>query len=166
MRKATQKEIETIQEIFSINYVKVLFKQFLEEGLLTKREYELLIKKLDEDINKVLDKGGLMWKKEKCYEIYKVYCDAGISAKDMEHRPKFQEMLQDMRDGRINYIVAYKLDRVICSVRDLEELITQLEKHNTYLVCDRNDVNTSTANGRFFVRMLTVLSQLEIEIVS
>lgn len=49
----------------------------------------------------------------------------------MEHRPKFQEMLQDMRDGRINYIVAYKFDRVIRSVRDLEELITQLEKHNT-----------------------------------
>ena len=65
MKKATQKEFETIQEIFSINYVKVLFKQFLEEGLLTKREYELLIKKLDEYINKVLDKGGLMWKKEK-----------------------------------------------------------------------------------------------------
>mgnify|MGYP000336704679 FL=1 len=65
MRKATQKEFETIQEIFSINYVKVLFKQFLEEGLLTKREYKLLIKKLDKDINKVLDKGGLMWKKEK-----------------------------------------------------------------------------------------------------
>ena len=37
----------------------------------------------------------------KGYEIYKVYCDAGISAKDMEHRPKFQEMLQDMRDGRL-----------------------------------------------------------------
>lgn len=47
MRKATQKEFETIQEIFSLNYVKVLFKQFLEEGLLTKRKYELLIKKLD-----------------------------------------------------------------------------------------------------------------------
>ena len=100
------------------------------------------------------------------YEVYKVYCDAGISAKDMEHRPKFQEMLKDMRDGKINYIVAYKLDRVTRSVRDLEELITQLEKYNTYLVCDRDDVNTSTANGRFFVRMLTVLSQLEIEIVS
>ena len=98
--------------------------------------------------------------------MYKVYCDAGISAKDMEHRPKFQEMLQDMRNGKINYIVAYKLDRVTRSVRDLEELISQLEKYNTYLVCDRDDVNTSTANGRFFVRMLTVLSQLEIEIVS
>ena len=102
----------------------------------------------------------------KGYEVYKIYCDAGISAKDMEHRPKFQEMLKDMKDGKINYIVAYKLDRVTRSVRDLEELISQLEKYNTYLVCDRDDVNTSTANGRFFVRMLTVLSQLEIEIVS
>ena len=102
----------------------------------------------------------------KGYEVYKVYCDAGVSAKDMEHRPKFQEMLKDMKEKKINYIVAYKLDRVTRSVRDLEELISQLEKYNTYLVCDRDDVNTSTANGRFFVRMLTVLSQLEIEIVS
>ena len=102
----------------------------------------------------------------KGYEVFKVYEDAGISAKDMEHRPAFQEMLQDMRNGKINYIVAYKLDRVTRSVRDLEELILELEKYNCYLVCDRDDVNTSTANGKFFVRMLTVLSQLEIEIVS
>ena len=76
----------------------------------------------------------------------------------MKHRPKFQEMLDDMRNGKINYIVAYNLDRVTRSVIDLEELITQLEKYNCYLVCDSDDVNTSTANGRFFVRMLTVLS--------
>ena len=102
----------------------------------------------------------------KDYKVFKIYKDAGISAKDMEHRPAFQQMLQDMRAGKINYIVAYKLDRVTRSVRDLEVLISDLEKHNCYLVCDRDDVNTSTANGRFFVRMLTVLSQLEIEIVS
>ena len=104
--------------------------------------------------------------KFKEYEVFKVYKDAGISAKDMAHRPAFQEMLADMKKSKINYIVAYKLDRVTRSVRDLEELIAVLEKYNTYLVCDRDDVNTSTANGRFFVRMLTVLSQLEIEIVS
>ena len=57
-------------------------------------------------------------------EVYKVYKDAGISVKDMEHRPAFQEMLQDMRDEKINYIVAYKLDRVTRSARDLEELIS------------------------------------------
>lgn len=99
-------------------------------------------------------------------EVYKVYKDAGISAKDMEHRPQFQEMLKDMKEGKINYIVAYKLDRITRSVRDLEELISVLEQYNCFLLCDRDDVNTSTANGRFFVIMLTVLSQLEIEIVS
>ena len=97
--------------------------------------------------------------KYKDYKIHKVYKDAGISAKNMSGRPAFQQMLEDIRAGKINYIVAYKLDRVTRSVRDIEE-------HHCYLVCDRDDVNTSTANGRFFVRMLTVLSQLEIEIVS
>jgi site-specific DNA recombinase len=104
--------------------------------------------------------------KYKDFEIFKIYQDAGISAKDMEHRPGFQEMMEDMKKGKINYIVAYKLDRVTRSVRDLEQLITELEKYDCYLICDRDDVNTSTANGRFFVRMLTVLSQLEIEVVS
>ena len=82
--------------------------------------------------------------KYKDFEIFKVYKDAGISAKNMKDRPAFQQMLEDMKAGKLNYIVAY----------------------HCYLICDRDDVNTSTANGRFFVRMLTVLSQLEIEIVS
>ena len=104
--------------------------------------------------------------KYKGFEVFKVYKDAGISAKDMKNRPQFQQMIEDMKNGLINYIVAYKLDRVTRSVRDLEVLISTLEKYHCYLICDRDDVNTSTANGRFFVRMLTVLSQLEIEIVS
>ena len=78
--------------------------------------------------------------------MFKIYEDAGISAKNIEDRPAFQEMLEDMKKGKINYIVAYKLDRVTRSVRDLEELISLLEQYNTYLVCDRDDVNTSTAN--------------------
>ena len=104
--------------------------------------------------------------KYKWFEVFKVYKDAGIYAKDMKNRPQSQQMIEDMKNGLINYIVAYKLDRVTRSVRDLEVLISTLEKYHCYLICDRDDVNTSTANGRFFVRMLTVLSQLEIEIVS
>ena len=103
--------------------------------------------------------------KYKDFEIFKIYKDAGISAKDIKNRPAFQQMLEDMKAGKLNYIVAYKLDRVTRSVRDLEVLISTLEQYHCYLICDRDDVNTSTANGRFFVRMLTVLSQLEIEIV-
>lgn len=104
--------------------------------------------------------------KFKKFKVHKIYQDAGISAKDMEHRPSFQAMMNDMKKGKINCIVAYKLDRVTRSVKDLEALITELEENDCYLVCDRDEVDTSTANGRFFIRMLTVLSQLEIEIVS
>lgn len=47
---------------------------------------------------------------------------AGISAKDMAHRPAFQEMLAYMKKGKINYIVAYKLDRVMMYLLQLPYL--------------------------------------------
>ena len=96
------------------------------------------------------------------YEIIDVYIDEGISAKDT-NRPHFQRMLNDVKNGRINRIVAYKLDRVTRSIKDLEELVQFLETYNCSLECAVEEINTSNANGRFFVRMLTVLSQLEIE---
>ena len=40
------------------------------------------------------------------YNIYGVYEDAGISAKDMEHRPQFQKMLEDVKNRNVNVIVA------------------------------------------------------------
>ena len=64
-----------------------------------------------------------------------------------EQQIRFQQMLEDMKAGKLNYIVAYKLDRVTRSVRDLEVLISTLEQYHCYLICDRDDVNTFTANG-------------------
>jgi site-specific DNA recombinase len=96
------------------------------------------------------------------YKVYKIYEDAGISAKDT-NRPAFQEMIEDMKNQKINVIVAYKLDRLTRSVADLEKLIKEFDKYNCTLECALDDINTDTANGKFFVRMLTVLSQLEIE---
>lgn len=97
------------------------------------------------------------------YDIYKIYRDEGISAKDMNHRPQFIEMMEDVKKHNINVVVSFKLDRLTRSIRDLEKIIDELEKHGCALECAMDDINTSSANGRFFVRMLTVLSQLEIE---
>lgn len=98
----------------------------------------------------------------KNYEVYKVYEDAGISAKNM-NRPAFQEMIQDIKNGKINKIIVYKLDRLTRSIKDLEEICTFLEENNCSLESMCEDINTSTANGKFFIRMLTILAQLEIE---
>ncbi len=98
----------------------------------------------------------------KNYEVYKVYEDAGISAKNM-NRPAFQETIQDIKDGKINKIIVYKLDRLTHSIKDLEEICTFLEENDCSLESICEDINTSTANGKFFIRMLTILAQLEIE---
>lgn len=98
----------------------------------------------------------------KDYEIYKVYREEGVSAKDT-NRPKFKEMIQDMKDGKINKIIVYKLDRLTRSIQDLENICKMLEEYNCDLESVAEEINTGNANGKFFIRMLTILAQLEIE---
>lgn len=98
----------------------------------------------------------------KGYKIYKVYREEGVSAKSM-NRPKFKEMIQDMKDGKINKILVYKLDRLTRSIQDLETICKLLEKYNCDLESDCEEINTSTPIGVFFMRMTTILAQLEIE---
>lgn len=98
----------------------------------------------------------------KDYEIYKVYREEGVSAKDT-NRPKFKEIIQDMKDGKINKIVVYKLDRLTRSIQDLENICKMLEEYNCDLESVAEEINAGNANGKFFIRMLTILAQLEIE---
>ena len=98
----------------------------------------------------------------KDYNVYKIYEDAGISAKDTK-RPKFQEMIQDVKDKKIEKILIIKLDRLTRSIKDLENIVTLLEEYNCGLESAFEEINTETANGKFFIRMLTILAQLEIE---
>lgn len=96
------------------------------------------------------------------YEIAGLYIDKGLSAKDV-NRPQFQRMLDDVKSGKINRIVALKLDRITRSIADLEKLVQFLEENKCNLECAYEEINTSNSNGRFFIRMLTILAQLEIE---
>ncbi len=99
----------------------------------------------------------------KGYEIYKIYKDAGISAKTGNTRPAFEELLQDIRDKKCNTIVVLKLDRLTRSVFDWEKIIRFLEENNAYLDCTNDDINTTNANGKMISRILTCVSQNEIE---
>lgn len=99
----------------------------------------------------------------KGYEIYKVYEDAGISAKTGNTRPAFKELLEDIKDKKCNTIVVLKLDRLTRSVFDWEKIIRFLEENNAYLDCANDDINTTNANGKMISRILTSVSQNEIE---
>ncbi len=99
----------------------------------------------------------------KGYEVYNVYEERGISAKTGNYRPKFEELLQDIRDKKINTIVVLKLDRLTRSVVDWEKILTFLEENDAYLDCVNDDINTTNANGKMISRILTSVSQQEIE---
>ena len=99
----------------------------------------------------------------KGYEIYKLYKDAGISAKTGNTRPAFEELLQDIRVKKCNTIVVLKLDRLTRSVFDLEGIMNFLEENNAYLDCANEEINTTNSSGKMVARLLTTVSQNEIE---
>ena len=98
----------------------------------------------------------------KRYNIYKVYQDAGISAKN-DKRPAYQEMIEDVKKGNINVIVALKLDRLTRSVYDIEKLMNFVNDYECDIDCMADESNTTTSNGRMVMRIMTSVSQNEIE---
>ena len=98
----------------------------------------------------------------KRYSIYKVYKDAGISAKN-DKRPAYQEMMNDVRNKNINVIVAFKLDRLTRSVYDIEKLMKIVNDNECDIDCMADESNTTTSNGRMVMRIMTSVSQNEIE---
>ena len=98
----------------------------------------------------------------KRYEIYKIYKDAGISAKN-DKRPAYQEMMSDVKSKNINVIVAFKLDRLTRSVYDIEKLMKTVNDYECDIDCMADESNTTTSNGRMVMRIMTSVSQNEIE---
>ena len=97
------------------------------------------------------------------YNIVEYYKDAGISAKTGNHRPEYERMLEDGKQGKINMFIALKLDRVTRSVKDWESLIEFTEKYNIDLALVNDKIDTTTANGKMVSRIMMSVSQNEIE---
>ena len=97
------------------------------------------------------------------YKIVEYYTDAGISAKTGNHRPEYDRMLEDGKQGKINMIIALKLDRITRSTRDWETLMDYLEKYSINIAFVNDDINTTTANGKMVSRIMMSVSQNEIE---
>ena len=101
--------------------------------------------------------------KFKGYEIKDYYEDAGISAKTGNERPEFIRLMEDIKSGKINTIVALKLDRISRSIFDWENIMKTLEKYNINIAFVNDDINTTTANGKMVSRIMMSVSQNEIE---
>ncbi|MEQ1718873.1 MAG: recombinase family protein [Hyphomicrobium sp.] len=92
-----------------------------------------------------------------------MYDDGGLSGGTME-RPALLRLLVDIRAGKIQTIVVYKVDRLTRSLADFAKIVDVLDAHNASFVSVTQSFNTTTSMGRLTLNMLLSFAQFEREI--
>ena len=93
------------------------------------------------------------------------YDDGGFTGANVE-RPALQKLLNDIKEGRINCVVVYKVDRLSRSLLDFSQLLEFFDKHNVAFVSITQQFNTNTSMGRLTLNILLSFAQFEREIIS
>jgi site-specific DNA recombinase len=93
------------------------------------------------------------------------YDDGGFSGGNTD-RPALQRLLQDVRAGKIDVIVVYKVDRLTRSLADFAKLVELFDQHNVSFVSVTQQFNTTTSMGRLTLNVLLSFAQFEREVTS
>jgi site-specific DNA recombinase len=99
------------------------------------------------------------------YTIYRVYEDRGYSADSLD-RPALKEMLRDMREGKLNCVLAYKIDRLTRSVRDFHVLMDLFDRCGVKFVSVTQSLDTQNPMGRLLRNILLDFAQFEREMTA
>lgn len=103
-------------------------------------------------------------KKEVTGKSYKVYTDKGYSGKNTE-RPAFQELLRDIKAGKVNRVIVYRLDRISRSVLDFAGLIEVFQKSRVDFVSTMEKFDTGSPIGKAMLMIVMIFAQLERETI-
>ena len=97
------------------------------------------------------------------WEFYKVYADEGISGKNITDRPAINELIADIKAGNVNNVLVYKIDRLTRSTKDLIDLTTLFKENNCAFNSVMESIDTSTASGRMFLKIIGIFAEFERE---
>lgn len=86
--------------------------------------------------------------KRRGWEVAAFYEDNDKSASRGPVRPQYERMLQDARDGVINAVVVYNIDRLTRRMSELEQFIDLARVLRLDLANVAGDIDLSTANGQ------------------
>lgn len=114
-----------------------------------------------EECIKFLEKGGKVSKSS-----YRIYCDDGKSGKDIAHRPAFQQMMSDAKDGLIDKIIVKKYDRFSRNMREYLNVTDQLDKYGVGVISLSEPFNTETKEGRMMRNNLLNFAEFERETIA
>lgn len=94
-----------------------------------------------------------------------IYEDEGFSGGNT-NRPKFQELLQDIRKKKFDVLICYRLDRISRNVADFSSTLELLQEYNISFVSIKEQFDTSTPMGKAMVYIASVFAQLERETIA
>jgi predicted site-specific integrase-resolvase len=97
-------------------------------------------------------------------ELLEVIVDGGESAKNL-NRPGLQRLLVLADSGKVEAVIAAKLDRLTRSVKDLCSLLELFEKRNVALISLAESLDTASAAGRLVITIMAAVSQWEREAI-
>lgn len=103
--------------------------------------------------------------KENGWLIIGTYVDAAKTArKRMHKRTRFMEMLEDVKQDKIDIILFCRLDRWFRNVSDYYKIQEVLESHGCGWKTIDEEYDTTTANGRLYINVKLSIAQNESDI--
>lgn len=92
------------------------------------------------------------------------YIDRGYSGRNT-NRPAFEQLLADVRQGKVARVIVYKLDRISRSILDFANMMQLFQQHRVEFVSSTERFDTSTPIGRAMLHICIVFAQLERETI-
>src|SRR6201992_2115540 len=93
------------------------------------------------------------------------YDDGGFSGGNLE-RPALQNLITDIRAGRIDIVVVYKVDRLTRSLADFARLVELFDAQGVSFVSVTQQFNTTSSMVRLTLNLLLSFPQFEREVTS
>src|SRR5246127_2173953 len=90
--------------------------------------------------------------------------DGAFSGASLE-RPALQDLLGEVRSGKIDVVVVYKVDRLTRSLADFAKLVELFDRHCVSFVSVTQSFNTTSSMGRLTLNVLLSFAQFEREVI-
>lgn len=89
-----------------------------------------------------------------------IFEDAGYSGKNTD-RPKFQEMMSQIRTGVFTHLLVWKIDRISRNLLDFATMYNELKSLGITFVSKNEQFDTSTAMGEAMLKIILIFAELE-----
>jgi DNA invertase Pin-like site-specific DNA recombinase len=84
----------------------------------------------------------------------------------IRERPGLLALLAEVKAGRVNTMVVYKVDRLTRSLADFAKIVEIFDAHGASFVAVTQQFNTTTSMGRLTLNILLSFAQFEREVAA